>query len=268
MKCNEFEKKSEPFLDRELEAAESHEVTRHLAECKPCADAFESQKAFHLLLRQMVNHPITLVPAGLKLRIRTNLDQHVLPERVEPAVLARVPPRFFGTAAMAASFLFAFSGLFIFQGMCIHKQCPLVRAAQHEADNIVAGAQKAEHGDSAHLVSFATQQIQKFPGVGNLIKCGLEPATYGLCQVEGLPQGVFVKYVPCHLDSEPVTIMVIDTPQTPSGELLKQRFIAATQANHNILSWRCRKSGLLYILVTKRPLDNALEVAETLALGR
>ena len=276
MNCKDAIKHCQPFLDKQLDAAVARDVDQHLAACPPCNKTYRSQESFQKLIKKTICESENgKAPDSLKTRILLTLKN--TPARIEKASIEQLPvfaparpQRVHSGVAVAASFFFGLSGLFTWQAACIHRQCPLVQAAQHEHDKIIAGSRAPllRSDDVAELTRVASKHLQNFPGIPNLTDCNLKAETCGVIRIEGLPQGVFVEYATCACGSEPATLMVINTSpedHMPGGEPV-EKFIAATHANHHIISWRVQKAGqdgsLLYILVTKRPFEEAMQVAE------
>jgi len=174
-----------------------------------------------------------------------------------------------GPLATAAAVMLVLAGIAGYQSYCVNKQCALVMAAEREHENIVAGARTilASTTDPAELTKFVNRRIVKFAGLPNFSQCHLRPFNCGPVQLEDLPEGMFVSFVDCQCQGQTVTLMVIDTStmataRAPSGVAMPHGIIAATHADHRVLSWHSTKDGLLYILVTSLPLNDALEIAE------
>jgi hypothetical protein len=262
--CTEAQKQCQPFLDGQLEAPLSAQVGEHLAQCGPCAQSFAAERKFHGLLKNtLCSEKKTSAPDALRRKI-----QIICNNDPQPAASAPLPsPRFLsprGPMATAAAIMLAFSGLMVFQSICILKQCPLVMAAQSAHDKIVAGANPllTASENPQKLTKYINDQLEKkFAGVPNLTNCKLKPVNCGKVKIDGLPEGVFVKFVECNCDETPLTLMVVDSSTQPGGTAHGD-VVAAKYASHNVLSWKSEKDGLLYIVVTKLPLSSAMHVAE------
>lgn len=275
MNCTEAQKQCQPFLDGQLEAALSAQVGEHLAQCGPCAQTFAAERKFHGLLKNtLCSEKKNSAPDALRRRIQiicsNDPNVEAAPARSTGHATASTPlpsPRFLsprGPMATAAAIMLAFSGLMVFQSICILKQCPLVMAAQSAHDKIVAGANPllAASESPQKLTKYINDQLEKkFAGVPNLTNCKLKPVNCGKVKIDGMPEGVFVKFVECNCNETPLTLMVVDSSTQPGGTAHGD-VLAAKYASHNVLSWKSEKDGLLYIVVTKLPLKSAMHVAE------
>ncbi len=76
MTCQECIEKLHLYLDRELSEQEQHEVQRHLAFCKHCADAFKFERG--MLHRVGDSCRTTTASAELRTRIRVLVQTTVI----------------------------------------------------------------------------------------------------------------------------------------------------------------------------------------------
>ncbi|HYF47933.1 MAG TPA: hypothetical protein VEJ63_00890 [Planctomycetota bacterium] len=166
----------------------------------------------------------------------------------------------------AAVLMLALSGWLALGTSQVRGRCPLVVAAENAHDRIAAGVPATLNfsDDPSALtkhINATLKVLPRFAGIPNLTDCELQAVNCGAIECDGLPKGVFVKFVECKCGDEPVTLLVYDSDKMPGGEE-KNGFIAATSAHHNVISWKSPKDGLVYVLINKGPLKHALEVAE------
>ncbi len=265
MNCTEAKTHCQRFLDRQVENPLSLEIEAHLAACPVCAGAYDSQRAFHALLKK------ALCQATASGALRTRVQQQLDDERLYAAPAGTAPPRALvrahaislqGPVAAAASVMLALSGIVAFQSSCVLKQCPLVMAAAHEHDNIVAQSAQRIAAAEPGLTRKIEARLKSLGNFPKLTNCHLKPVNCGMVRIAGLPEGMYIQYAHCTCDSQPVTLMVVKTTDAPGGEQITEKFRVANHANHSIVSWHDKGDSMLYILVTKLPSRNALEVAE------
>lgn len=279
MDCKDAKQQCQPFLDGQLQPGESRQIDSHLEQCPCCREIYDSQRVFQALLKKAAVRsadPVAVPALKKNLLERLNspgaaletFDASALFRAVSPNVRA-MPVR--QSVATAAACMFLLSGIVGFQALCVSGQCRLVRAAQHEHDNIVAGnrallASSHDRGvlDSTLKKHRLTEWLKTVP---NLTGCDFEAECCGTVKLAGLPDGVFVQYTQCKGAREPMTLMVIDTPLSPHGSAYKE-FLTAQHARHNVVSWHAENNGPLYILVTQLPINDTLNAAESIRVAK
>jgi len=278
MDCKEAKKQCQPFLDGQLQTDVVQQVDAHLEKCPGCKDVYDSQRTFHTLLKKVVVRsadPVAVPALKKSLLERLNaghtgktIDASALFRAFSPNVRA-MPVR--QSVAAAAACMFMLSGVVGFQTMKVSGQCKLVCAAQHEHDNIVAGNRVvlASSHDSKVLDSaFKKFRLAEWlKTVPNLEGCDFDAQCCGKVKLPGLPDGVYVQYAQCKGTHEPMTLMVIDTPESPNGESYKD-LITAQHVDHTVVSWHAENNGPLYILVTKLPFNDTLNAAESIRIAK
>ena len=278
MDCKDAKQQCHSFLDGQLQPDATEQIDSHLAKCAHCKEVYESQRTFHTLLKKVVVRsadPVAVPALKKSLLERLNagqggktIDASALFRAFSPNVRA-MPVR--QSVAAAAACMFMLSGVVGFQAMCVSGQCKLVCAAQHEHDNIVAGNRVAlaQSRDSKVLdTAFKKFRLAEWlKTVPNLTGCDFDAQCCGTVKLPGLPDGVYVQYAQCKGTHEPMTLMVIDTPQSPNGESYKD-LITAQHADHTVVSWHAENNGPLYILVTKLPFTDTLNAAESIRVAK
>ena len=271
MNCAEIQIHCHPYLDQQLEAARRQELEGHLAQCTPCAQAVDAQRAFLFTLKKLVvNCDQQAAPAQLHARIQSiAAEAPAAPQlqAVEQTSASRQPLRLRGAMAMAASVMLAFGGLIAAQSLCLTQACPLVLAAAHEHENIVAESRPvlARGGNLKHLTDAVKERICGVDGFPSLCGCKLNPLKCGIVKIEGLPEGAYVQYAECGHENDPITLMIVNSRAESGAEIVKvndKEYRIARRGDHTVLSWRGEKDGNLYILVARRPLKESLEIAE------
>jgi hypothetical protein len=267
MNCSEIKNHCHPYLDRQLDAAQCQEVDAHLSACPCCQKAFEAQRAFLVVLKKLTQTCAGAAPADLRGRISQSLIAgHAQPE-FKPLKKPLALPRMGWLVGMAASLMLGFSALLAYQMLCIDGACPIVIAAEQEHEKIVSGARAvlAKDNDPKLLTAAIQKQLPEFPGLPNLAKYDLTPTECGLVKLAHLPQGVFVRYVGPG-GGEPLTLMMVKTPDSSNAPVVAEKqsskYHLAIREQHTVCSWHCKKSGLLYVLVTRRQQGDSLAIAE------
>jgi hypothetical protein len=261
MNCCDAKNCCQRYLDKELQATEALAVERHLSDCHCCAEVFESQRAFHGLVKKMLCNCVEGKTPGLKASILDRIAQSSSAGKI----INLYPHRYLspnGGVATAAACMLMLSGVVGFQSVCLNKQCSMIMAAQSEHDNIVLGNRPvvASGTDTAILAKAISARIASNVGVPNLSGCDVKAETCGTVKIKGMPEGIYVKYIHCECQNQPLTLIVLDTPLMPRAEKMEDFFLAR-QDGHNVVSWRGADSGPLYMLVSKIPMKEALEVA-------
>jgi hypothetical protein len=259
MNCSDAKNCCQRYLDKELQAVEALAIERHLNDCRCCAEVFESQRAFHGLVKKMLCGCVEGKIPRLKASI---LDR--IAESSSGKIINLYPNRHLspnGGVATAAACMLLLSGVVGFQSVCLDKQCSMIMAAQTEHDNIVLGNRPvfAKGNDTSILARAISDKVATKVGVPNLSGCDVKAETCGTVKIKGMPEGIYVKYIHCECQNQPLTLIVLDTGLNPRAEKMED-FLVAQQDGHNVVSWR-GESGPLYMLVTKIPLKDALEVA-------
>jgi hypothetical protein len=272
MNCSEIKNHCHPYLDRQLDAAQCQEVDAHLSACPCCQKAFEAQRTFLVVLKKLTQTCAGAAPADLRGRISQSLIAgHAQPE-FKPLKKPLALPRMGWLVGMAASLMLGFSALLAYQMLCIDGACPIVIAAEQEHEKIVSGARAvlAKDSDAKKLTAAIQAQLPAFPGLPNLAKYNLTPTECGLVNLPPLQKttgnkssGVFVRYVGSG-DGEPLTLMMFDTNDSSRAPVVDKeaKYHMAIREKHTVCSWRCKKSGLLYVLVTRRQQGDSLAIAE------
>lgn len=283
MDCKETQHQCHPYLDQQIEVAQRHLVDEHLAKCPCCKDLYEAQRAFLGALKKLVHGcGATCAPEGFQSRIRASLTQEPgsvshapeVPEvEVTPAEQFRVVPaprrswRLGPAMAAAASIMLALGGLIAGQTLCLTGECPIALAAEREHQRILAGAHPVlvTNDDPDRLKKAIRERMADFPGLPSLCNCHLNPVNAGVVKIDGLPEGAFIQYAECKSDEKPVTLMVINTSAMSKAEVLSVRqkeFHYAMRSDNSVISWRSEKDGMLYILVTSKPIQESIKIAE------
>ena len=278
MDCHEIQRHCHPYLDQQIEAAQRHHVDAHLAKCPPCAKVYDAQRSFLGTLKKLVHGcDATCAPEGFQSRIRASLAQApavAAPEvEVIPVEKHRTVPEprrtwHLGPAmAAAASIMLALGGLLAGQMLCLTGECPIAMAAEREHQRIVAGADPVlvTNDDPDRLKQAIRERMADFPGLPSLCNCHLNPVNAGVVKIDGLPEGAFIQYAECKHEDNPITLMVINTSAMSKAEVLSVRqkeFHYAMRSDNSVISWRSEKDGMLYILVTNKPMNESIKIAD------
>jgi hypothetical protein len=272
MNCSDVKKHCQAFLDKQLEAATAQAVEAHIAECPCCSRCIESEKSFHSLLKKCVcRAENTTFLADLKNRIVAKLENSLAPSAAASANVVQLPHPFSrralrGPVAAAAAIMLGFSGLVGFQATCLIRQCPIVVAAQHSHDDIVAGAAPVSSVSmNSADITLAANSMMKQGCVPEGKHCDLNAVKCGPIKLKDFGEGVYVQYEKCRCSSkDPVTLLVLNSKNLPGGEAIssENKMRVATHSNHRIVSWKNEANGLTYILVTKLPVDEAVQIAQ------
>jgi len=268
MDCREIHNHREPYLDKQLDAAKCQEVDAHLSACPCCQKAYEAQRAFLSVLKRLAQNCGCAAPQELRGRIVQCLITPTEHTEFKPLRKPLVLPRMGWLIGMAASIMIAFGGVLAYNMACINGHCKIATAAEQEYDKIVSGAHSylAKGNDPQALTAAIKAKLPEFPGLPNLAKYDLTPVQCGLVTLGSLPEGVFVEYQSPKGD-DPLTLMMVKTPESskaPEVEGKTGKYNLSIREKHSICSWHCKKSGLLYVLVTRRQQQNGdpLEIAE------
>jgi anti-sigma factor (TIGR02949 family) len=272
MNCSDVKKHCQAFLDKQLEPATAQAVESHIAECNCCCRQVESERSFLSLMKKCICRPEnTTVPAGLKTRIVGQLQNKFATASASANIVQLPPPTsrrriMQGPVATAAAIMLGFSGLVGFQSNCLLKQCPVVKAAQQTHDDIVAGAIPASMVSfNSADVTLAANKLMKHGGIPQVKKCELTAVKCGRMKLRDYGEGVYVQYEKCRCSKDPVTLMVVDSANMPGGDPVvpeDDKMRIAIHSGHRIVSWKNEENGLLYILVTKLPVDEAVHIAQ------
>jgi mycothiol system anti-sigma-R factor len=283
MDCSSARQHCQPFLDGELSSELASQLRSHLDACGGCAHQFQHQKQFHGLVRR------TLVQASASTNLRERVNAVLIQSTVvrevaeasavapsaaaSPRPIAKPIPMkpylsgFPGrsSVAVAAVLMLSLAGTgFYAKKMCSH--CPVMVAAQNAHDHIAASVPSTlvESDDPVKLTSHINNTLRVLPGfagVPNLADCQLKAVSCGAIEIEGLPPGVFIKFVECKCQDEPITLLVLNTQSLPGGDE-DHGFITSNFSGHSVISWKSTKDSLVYMLVTKLPLKDVMHVAE------
>jgi len=165
----------------------------------------------------------------------------------------------------AAVVMLTFSGWVALDSTQNRGRCPKVVAAENAHDRLASVPAMLSLGDDPSAltrhVNATLKVLPRFAGIPNLTDCELQAVNCGVIDCDGLPRGVFVKFVECKCGDDPVTLLVYDSEQLPGGKE-ENGFVTSSSSHHNVVSWKSQKDGLVYVLVTKGLLKHALQVAE------
>ncbi len=274
MNCTEAQDQCHPYLDQQMESAQRHNVEQHLEACPCCKNVFDAQRSFLGTVKKLVHScGATCAPEGFQSRIRAVLAKAPTEVEVQPVARIRIVPEprrtwHLGPAmAAAASIMLALGGLLAGQMMCLTGECPIAMAAEREHQRIVAGAHPVlvSNDDPSRLKEAIRERMKDFPGLPSLCNCHLNPVNCGVVKIDGLPEGAFIQYAECKHEDDPVTLMVINTSAMSKAEVLnvrKKEFHFAMRSDNSVVSWRSEKDGMLYILVTNKPMKETMVIAE------
>ncbi|HYG74029.1 MAG TPA: zf-HC2 domain-containing protein [Planctomycetota bacterium] len=269
MDCGDVRKHCQPFLDKELQSSLSQEVESHLRSCSPCQELFEAQRSFNGFVKKVLVRATSRPgSSALKNRILETLESAPSVHSGAP-ITSLFSPRLMtmrGPVAAAAACMFFLTGFVGYETTCVNEQCRVVRAARHEHARIVAGngeawARNCHPGVMDDTLKERASHLLK--SVPNLGQCHLVAECCGKLSLPGMPEGVYVKYTQCCPNAQSVTLMVIDTPASPTTEAYKE-YLTAQHAQHHVISWHAAENGPLYMVVTKLPFQEALNVAEAI----
>ena len=261
MNCSDARNCCQRYLDKELQGVDALAIERHLKDCRCCAEIFESQRDFHGLVKKM----LCSCAEGKTPRLKASILDRIAGADRADNILKLYPYKHMsphGGVATAAACMLLLTGVVGFQSTCLNKQCSMIMAARYEHDNIVLGNRPAvaSSSDTATLAKAIGGKASPRVGVPNLTGCDVKAETCGTVKIPGMSDGIYVKYVHCECQNQPLTLIVLDTPLSPRAKVVEDFFLAR-QDGHNVVSWRGDNEGPLYMLVTKIPLNDALQVA-------
>jgi mycothiol system anti-sigma-R factor len=271
--CKDLLGNYQAFLDRQLDAALSKQIAQHLKECPVCAEFADSERTFHNLLKNAFGRGEVAAPTHLRERLQASLRAPTAEKssgggdgQAQSAAFAPLGARIFyryahGPLATAAAVLIILAAIVFIETRCLRGECRMVLAAHQEHANINAGARTMLPVKSFNEVSaFLHSRFPHFGGLPDLSRRRLYPALY--CQIKLREYaGVCVQFTDGEGGTERLSLMIVDSAEDPS--VPKQNgFFTATHLDHSIVSWRNDADGLLYMLVSKCPLSEALSVAE------
>jgi len=267
--CSETQNQCHPYLDKQLNAATSQEVDAHLQACPCCQKAYEAQRAFLSVLKKLTQNCGFAAPEQLRGRITQSLAAGHEQLEFKPLPRPVKLPRMGWLIGLAASIMVGFGVILAAQMACINGRCPIAMAAEQEHERIINGGHSfwAKDSDPQRLNAAIREHLPElhateFPNIPNLAKYELTPTQCGRIVLANLPEGVFVQYAAAG-GGDPLTLMMVQTPnssQAPEVEHKSAKYHMSISERHTVCSWHCQKSGLLYVLVTRR--HDSLEIAE------
>lgn len=267
MNCSDIRNHCHPYLDKQLDAAKSQEVDTHLSACPCCEQAYEAERAFLSVLKKLTQNCGCVAPANLRGRITESLTTPTTHVEFKALPKPLALPRVGWLIGMAASIMLGFGALLGYQMLCVNGMCPIMIAAEQEHEKIVSGAHSflAKNSDPKVLTEAIQKELPEFSSLPNLAKYDLTPIQCGLVTLANLPQGVFVEFTGPG-GGEPLTLMMVKTESSSKAPVVAEKKSAkyhlAIREQHTVCSWHCQKSGLLYVLVSRRQQGDSLEIAE------
>ena len=189
MNCSDIKNQCHSYLDKQLNAAICQEVDAHLQVCPCCQKAYESQRAFLMVLKRLTQNCGFAAPEQLRGRISeslTNGGEHI---EFKPLKRPAVLPHMGWLIGLAATIMFGFGAILATQ-MFGHV-CPIVVAAEREHEKIVSGEHTflAKDSDPQNLLAAIQKTHPEFTSVPNLAKYDLTPTQCGLVKLADLPEG-------------------------------------------------------------------------------